>query len=265
MPTSPLNGLCAHVSRWQHGRLMAPHCIPQPGIYTPFWCPRHSGKGVSCGVGMATSNAWETAEGASGDSPIPSTAGAEALGSTPLDSWGGGLDMVAVGAWWHLLSGAQQTWRSVIWLPSGASSSTNASTPPHFHPWPHPIHLILLFCCYPFLLPFQQLICKWKWPQMGKGDLARRSGKQMLNLMDQLSKKGELIQQWNCMTQKEEIIWFLKEKGESNLNLKASLPPHRAQQMLSPLVLPPLPAPMPSQLPLVSVPVPHSKKKDSKS
>ena len=120
---------------------------------------------------------------------------------------------------------------------------------------PHTPHLML-----PFFLSFQWLICRWKQTQMSKGDLARRSGKQMLDLMDQLSKKGKLIPQWNAMTQKEEIIWFPKEKGDSNLNLKASLPPTWAQQLLPPLVLPPLPALMPSQLLLVSAPVTHSKK-----
>ena len=51
-----------------------------------------------------------------------------------------------------------------------------------------------------------------KQPQMSKGDLAGRYGKHMFDLMDQILKRGELIQQWNSMTQKEEVIWFLKEK-----------------------------------------------------
>ena len=81
----------AHV--WTDGTCEGdgPHSTPQPSIYTPFWCPPHSGKGVSCG--KAISKAWETA------------AGVEASGLTPLDSWGGGLDMVVVGAWWCLLGG----------------------------------------------------------------------------------------------------------------------------------------------------------------
>ena len=81
--------------------------LPHPSIQhlcTLLMPPHSGGRGVMW-AGMATFKACETAEEqASSASPIPSTAGAEASGSTPLDSWGGCLDMV-VGAWWHLLGG----------------------------------------------------------------------------------------------------------------------------------------------------------------
>ena len=74
-------------------------------LYTLLMPPTFRQRGIMW-TGMATSKTWETAEeGASSASPIPSTAGAEASGSIPLDSWGGGLDMVAVGVWLHLLGG----------------------------------------------------------------------------------------------------------------------------------------------------------------
>ena len=45
MPTSPLNGLYAHVCIWQPRRLMAPYYTPQPDIYKPFWHPHIQAKG----------------------------------------------------------------------------------------------------------------------------------------------------------------------------------------------------------------------------
>ena len=74
-------------------------------LYTLLMLPTFRQRGVMW-VGMATSRVWKTAEeGAFGASLVPPTAGVEASGSTPSDSWGGSLDMVTVGSWWHLLGG----------------------------------------------------------------------------------------------------------------------------------------------------------------
>ena len=131
MPTSPPNGHGTHECIWQPRRWMVPHYTPQPSIYKPFWFPPFRWRGVMW-VGMAASMAWKTAKkGASCASLLPSAVGAEGFGSTLWDSWGDGLDKVAVGAWWCLLGGlGWRTWRNAIELPSGA----------HIHPLP----LILL-------------------------------------------------------------------------------------------------------------------------
>ena len=95
-----------------------------PAHIYPFDIPTFRQRGVIL-VGMATSKAWETAEeGTSSASPIPSTAGVEALGSTPSDSWGGSLDIVTVGhssIFW--VGVGQGTWRDVIQLPSGTHTN----------------------------------------------------------------------------------------------------------------------------------------------
>ena len=57
----------------------------------------------------------------------PPTAGVEATGSTPLDSWGGSLYMVAVGNGGIFWVGWGRTWRSMIELPSRAH--TDPPTP----------------------------------------------------------------------------------------------------------------------------------------
>ena len=57
-------------------------------------------------AGMAISKAGETAKGeASCANALPSATGVEGLGLTPSNSWGSSLEMVAVGAWQHLLGG----------------------------------------------------------------------------------------------------------------------------------------------------------------
>ena len=85
------------------------------------------------------------------------------------------------------------------------SSSTNAGTllPPPTNV-PSPPHTLPSTLSFPLHLLMIHL--QMKATPNEQRDLAGRSGKQMLDLMDQLSKKEELIQQWNCMTQKEEII-----------------------------------------------------------
>ena len=220
-------------------------------------------------AGMAISKACETAEeGASSASPIPSTAGAEASGSTPSDSWGGSLYMV-VGAWWHLLHGGgaedmedcdmaplrnlykpsasdPATANCTFYSPSisnhcasplntlahhnksspwkrGKESVTKArlshkimeeqserlsdTTPGDIPDLTTPVPPLLPMLAIPptsthdltqptwysslivtlsSTLPFWGLICKWKQPQMSKGDQTKKSGKQILDLMDQL-------------------------------------------------------------------------------
>ena len=92
--------MCAYGSLGGWWSLTAPLNL---AFIDPFDAPTFRWRGVIW-AGMATSKAWETAkEGASGASPIPLAIGVEGLGLTPLDSWGGSLDTVAVGAWQHLL------------------------------------------------------------------------------------------------------------------------------------------------------------------
>ena len=107
MPTSPPNGHGAHLHIWQHGRLMVPHCTPQPDIYRPFWCPPHSGEGVSYGQGWLPPKLGRQPRRRS-SVPIHFSQLQEQrvwvwLLQTP--------DMVAVGTWWHLLGrgGADDT------------------------------------------------------------------------------------------------------------------------------------------------------------
>ena len=86
MPTSPLDGLHAHVCRGQPMRLMAPHCILNPAFIHPFDAPTFRQRGVMW-AGIATSKAWETAKGeASCANPLLSAAGVEGLGLMPSDS-----------------------------------------------------------------------------------------------------------------------------------------------------------------------------------
>ena len=145
-----------------------------------------------------------------------------------------------------------------------ASSFANTGTsipPPRNVPSPP--------CTLPSLLPFPLLLLMtslWmRQLQINQGDLAGRPGKQILDLMDQLLKKGGTHMAMKLYDREGGDNLIPERKGESNLNLKASLPLHWAQQLLPPLVPPLLPAPVSSEPPLVSVPVTHSKKKGSNS
>ena len=60
-------------------------------------------------AGIATSKACYTAEeGTSGANSTSLTAGAEASDAASSGSWGGGLEMVAAGVWWHFWGGGME-------------------------------------------------------------------------------------------------------------------------------------------------------------
>ena len=103
-----------------------------PAFINPFDAPHIQVKGCHMG-GDGYLQSLETAkEGASCTNPLPSVTGVEGLGSTPLDSWGGRLNMVVIGAWWHLLGrgGAEDMEECDIaplrslYKPSATASST---------------------------------------------------------------------------------------------------------------------------------------------
>ena len=84
-----------------------------------------------------------------------------------------------------------------------ASSSVSASTP-YLHPWMCLVYLVFFLRYYPFLFSFQWLICKGKQYQMNQGDLAGRSGKQMIDLMDQFQKREN--------SYSNETVWHKRER-----------------------------------------------------
>ena len=135
--------MCTYSGPWGWWSLTA---LLDLALINPFDVPTFRWRGVIW-AWMATSKAQKTAEeGVSSASPIPSTAETEALGSTPLDSWGDCLDMVMVGTWWHHLGGVgQRTWKNVIQLPSGAGTNPLPPILPQLvvlsvaHPSPIPV------------------------------------------------------------------------------------------------------------------------------
>ena len=95
--------MCAYSSPWGWWPLTAPLNL---AFIHPFDAPTFRWRGVIW-AGMATSKAGERAKReASCASPLLSAAGAEGLGSTPSDSWGGSLETVVVGVWQCLLGGS---------------------------------------------------------------------------------------------------------------------------------------------------------------
>ena len=107
------------------------------------------------------------------------------------------------------------------------STNTNTPLPPPTHV-PSPPHALPSTLPFPLLLPITHLQMKTTPNEQ------RRSGKQMFDLINQLSKrKGTHTIMKLYDTHKKEIHNLTPErkKGESNLNLKATLPPHWAQQL----------------------------------
>ena len=137
------------------------------------------------------------------------------------------------------------------------------------HPLPPPMNMPSLPHTLPSILPIPLLLLMIplliRQFQMNQGDLPGKSGEQMLDLMDQLLKKGGTHTAMKLYDTEGRDKLIPEKGGESNLCLNVSLPPCLAQQLLTPLVPSLLPAPMCFQPPLISVAVTHSKMNGSKS
>ena len=94
--------ICTDSGLWGWLPLTAPL---HPALINPLDAPNCRWSGVMW-AGIATSKAGDAAEeGTSGASPVSLATGTEASGAASSGCWGGGLEMVEVGLWWHFLDG----------------------------------------------------------------------------------------------------------------------------------------------------------------
>ena len=142
--------MCTDGSMWGWQHFTAPSTLH---LYT-LLMPQTTGKGVPCGWGWPPPELGTQLRREPPAPVQPSTTGVDTLGLTPMDSWGGGLDMVVVGAGQHFVDrGGWRTWGNVIWLPSRAHTG--------------PLLLILPLSTWlsaPLLSPTAALLPIVSWP-----------------------------------------------------------------------------------------------------